>query len=159
MCHWYAGADLLDTYAVRLPVKDACALEVTRQMLSHSAWWFRVLITLRDMVMRRFGVKTSTQLRNGHAGAPVVDFFPILHETDQEVVLGVDDRHLDFRLSVKVQRNDAGPDRLLVTSVVRCHNRLGRVYIGVIKPFHHLVVRSNLARLANHRSWLSRTGR
>jgi hypothetical protein len=37
--------------------------------------------------------------------------------------------------------------RLIVTTAVRCHNRLGLAYLGLIKPFHVVVIRSNLARL------------
>jgi hypothetical protein len=31
---------------------------------------------------------------------------------------------------------------------VRCHNLIGRAYIRVILPFHHLVVQSIMGRLA-----------
>jgi hypothetical protein len=37
---------------------------------------------------------------------------------------------------------------LVSTTVVHCHNMTGRAYLAVIKPFHHLIVRSNLRRTA-----------
>jgi hypothetical protein len=47
---------------------------------------------------------------------------------------------------------DVRNDEAVLTTVVHCHNLLGRVYLGVISPFHRLVVRSNLARAAR-RGW------
>ena len=38
--------------------------------------------------------------------------------------------------------------RLTLSTVVHCHNRLGRVYLFVIAPFHRLIVRSGLRRAA-----------
>ena len=37
---------------------------------------------------------------------------------------------------------------LVATTVVHCHNRLGHAYLTAIRPFHRLVVRSNLRRAA-----------
>lgn len=145
---WYPNASLLDTYRVPVPFKDQDVRGLAKQMLERPPLWFRLLIGLRDAVMGRFGVKTTTQLRAVGSDEQRLDFFPVLHAGYDEMILGEDDRHLDFRLSLKLQRNAHGPDFLLATTAVRCHNRLGKVYIVVIKPFHHLVVRSHLARAA-----------
>jgi hypothetical protein len=59
-------------------------------------------------------------------------------------VLGVDDRHLDFRASVLLRRAD---NRLAITTAVRCHNLLGRLYLASILPFHILVAADVLRRL------------
>ena len=76
-----------------------------------------------------------------------VDFFPVHWEGKDEIVLGTDDRHLDFRLSLLRRRSPIG--RLLIaTTVVHTHNALGFTYLNAIRPFHHLVVRANLARCA-----------
>jgi N-acyl-D-aspartate/D-glutamate deacylase len=37
---------------------------------------------------------------------------------------------------------------LIATTVVHSHNALGFTYLNAIRPFHHLVVRANLARCA-----------
>ncbi len=71
-------------------------------------------------------------------------------------MLGEDDSHLDFRVSVLRQSEtemDGGSDaRLVVTTVVRCHNRLGRAYITAIRLFHRRVVIASL-RHAARRGW------
>jgi hypothetical protein len=38
--------------------------------------------------------------------------------------------------------------QVIATTVVHCHNLLGRLYILAIAPFHRLVVRSALQRAA-----------
>ena len=35
-----------------------------------------------------------------------------------------------------------------MTTLVKTHNRLGRIYLAIILPFHRLVVRSMLAQVA-----------
>ncbi|NYY80635.1 hypothetical protein DMH27_17780 [Raoultella planticola] len=41
---------------------------------------------------------------------------------------------------------------MVLASVVRCHNRTGKLYITLIAPFHRLVVRAMLKRAAA-RGW------
>ncbi len=90
--------------------------------------------------MTLFGVKASHAL----VAADHIAFFPVLSRSPDEITIGVDDRHLDFRGSVLLRR----PERLLVlTTAVRCHNLLGRAYLAVILPFHILVAQSLLRRL------------
>ena len=70
--------------------------------------------------------------------------YSISATTADEIVLGADDRHLNFRASVLLRRTD---NRLIATTVVRCHNLLGRLYLAAILPFQILVVTDALRRL------------
>jgi hypothetical protein len=65
-------------------------------------------------------------------------------------VLGEDDKHLDFRISVlcSAEAEPEGGRQLVFSTVVQCHNRLGRAYIFVIAPFHRLVVKASLLSAA-----------
>jgi Protein of unknown function (DUF2867) len=74
-------------------------------------------------------------------------------DRDRELILGEDDRHLDFRLSLLLRaRPDGSGDELVATTVVRCHNALGRMYLALIAQFHRLVVITNLSR-ASKKGW------
>jgi len=55
--------------------------------------------------------------------------------------LGLDDRHLDFRIIVDRREVNSG-FRLRATTLVERHNVFGRLYIAVITPFHRLIVQS-----------------
>ena len=79
-----------------------------------------------------------------------VGILKIYGTSPTEIVLGEDDKHLDFRLSVHCsnQPSPGGKRQLTLSTVVHCHNRLGRLYILVIAPFHRLVVQSSLRSAA-----------
>ncbi|WP_458386741.1 DUF2867 domain-containing protein [Rhizobium pisi] len=96
---------------------------------------------VRDAKVTPFGVKTSGEVRASRADNERVDFFPVQWESDDEIVLGEDDRHLDFRLSL-LRRNSPTGTQLVATTVVHSHNAFGLTYLNVIRPFHHLVIRT-----------------
>ena len=144
----YKNADLIDSFATTFCADMPRDLGVVSDaILSHPAWWVRGLLTIRDMTVARFGLKTTGELqRNAHASESI-GFFPIISRSENELVLGVDDRHLDFKASILLRSlNDESDFEVVVTTVVHCHNNLGRIYLTLIKPFHVLVVRSNLRR-------------
>ncbi|MFM0014656.1 DUF2867 domain-containing protein [Paraburkholderia sediminicola] len=150
----YDAPDLADAYAVRLPDNAIDDPELlARFMFAHQAGWIAKLLGLRDALVARFGLKTSKQLRMAIApgSRDRVDIFRIYTRSAREIILGENDSHLDFRLSVLQQTRDTheGSARYLILStVVHCHNGLGRFYIFAIAPFHRLVVRSTLRRAA-----------
>jgi hypothetical protein len=148
----YSGAALADAFAITLPEGIAPDIDqVARAVLGKPSRWFRALLACRDAMVAPFGVKTSAQLRTELkvAGAPHIDFFPIVSRVTEEVVIGADDTHLDFRTSVLVRRNaSSGRHEVIVTTVVHSHNGFGQIYLLAIAPFHRLVVRSNLQRAA-----------
>lgn len=145
---WYTRAFLVDSYAVDLTPdggKNESMRALATSALGDPPAWFRVLIALRDAIVRPFGVKTSGHMREGDVGVRV-DFFPVLDEEENEIILGEDDKHLDFRLSL-LRRFRKDRTEVIAATVVHVHNRLGRTYIGLIRPFHHLVVRRSMMRL------------
>jgi hypothetical protein len=147
---WFKGADLVDAFHVRIPDKAFGDMRVVAAMaLSNPPRWFSVLLAIRDRVMSLFGVKTSSELGETVRQEDRIEFFPVRSCLADEIILGENDRHLDFRLSFLRRRLDAGGAEIIATSVVHCHNLLGRWYIRIIRPFHRLVVLSSLNRLAN----------
>jgi hypothetical protein len=148
----FPGANLADAFAIRLPdgsSRDAAAL--ARFMFAEPAPWFHALLGVRDLLVAGFGIKTSKQLR---AAAPAegtdrIFIFRVHAVSACEAIVGEQDKHLDFRASVLVRSDD-----LIVTTVVHCHNLLGRAYLALIAPFHRLIVKANLQRAAR-RGWPS----
>jgi hypothetical protein len=150
----YRAPDLADAYAVRLPDNAIAEPELlARFVFAHQAGWVANLLGLRDALVACVGLKTSKQLRAEGAAGPRerVDIFRIYTRSAHEIVLGENDSHLDFRLSVLQQTRHTRDGRsryLVLSTVVHCHNQLGRFYIHAIAPFHRLVVRSALRRAA-----------
>jgi hypothetical protein len=102
-------------------------------------------LVLRDLLVAPFGLKTAATARRTSTNR--IGLFPVLSETPQRIVAGLNDRHLDFRLVVDVACSGAGR-RVTATTVVLTHNLLGRLYLAIILPFHRLIVRSMLRRTA-----------
>jgi hypothetical protein len=145
---WYENASLLDSYSVDLGASSRSNMrELATRVLADPPAWQEALIALRDAVVAPFGIKTSDAVRTSRESHEQVDFFPVHWEGADEIVLGADDRHLDFRLSLLRRLSPIG-SLLIATTIVHTHNALGYVYLNAIRPFHHLVVRTNLARCA-----------
>ncbi len=150
----YHTPDLADAYAVRLPDNAIDDPELlARFLFEHQAGWVGKLMSLRDAIVGRFGLKTTRQLRTetSPGSCERVEFFRIYTRSASEIILGENDNHLDFRVSVlqQTRESDGAQSRYLILStVVHCHNGLGRFYILAIAPFHRLVVRSSLRRAA-----------
>ena len=60
-----------------------------------------------------------------------------------EVLVGSDDRHLDFRASVR-----CAPGAVEMVTIVQIHNALGWVYLLPVRLVHSLMVRRMLRRAA-----------
>ena len=56
------------------------------------------------------------------------DTFATRTRTDDEVLLGTDERHLSFRASVLTET-----DRVVLSTVVQVHNRRGRAYSALVR--------------------------
>jgi hypothetical protein len=149
----YASTNLADAYSIELPPEASTNPELlARFIFAHQAPWVGSLMAVRDAVVGRFGLKTARQLTSLGAQSKTgrLGIFKIYGTSPTEVVVGEDDKHLDFRLSVlcTAQPSQGGKRHLTLSTVVHCHNRLGRLYILVIAPFHRLVVQSSLRRAA-----------
>jgi len=145
----YVGADLLDAFAIHLPAGASDDPEVlSRVAFERQAAWIHTLTWVRDTVMATVGVKSSREIGAAAAtrGLQVIGYFPVLSKRAGEMVMGGDDRHLDFRVSVLVRTDAQGRRELVVVTVVHCHNWLGRTYLAVIAPFHRTILRANLER-------------
>ena len=116
------GYQYADAYKVPAP-HGVDAIEATRLAFARGPVWIRGLMKLRNGIGRLVGLKPARS-----------SGFPVILETPGEVVLGFDDRHLDFRIVVAVAGGFA-----TVTTLVRWHNAWGRAYLAAILPFHRAI--------------------
>ncbi|QGZ66921.1 DUF2867 domain-containing protein [Paraburkholderia acidisoli] len=158
----FARAHFVDAYAIALPTGAPTDIDTLAEaVLRDPPEWFRALLAIRDSAMSNFGVKTSRELRAAaqRDGGDHIDFFRVTSRGEHEILLGEDDLHLDFQLSLLRRARGHGDTRhagdiadtraeLVATTAVMCHNLLGRAYLKAIMPFHRLVVQSNLNRAA-----------
>ena len=131
--HFRAG-DFIDGYAV----VSSCSARDAAAIAFRMPAWAAALLRLRNLFVRPFGLRTD-RLRNS-AG---IGMFPVVYEDAGEVILGFDDRHLDFRIGI---HSDGAVVHM--GTWVRPHNLAGRIYLACVMPFHVLIVRNAMARIA-----------
>jgi hypothetical protein len=140
-----AGAQFIDAHRVEVGAAALDAREACSRMVLHGPHWIDALVRLRNILVTPFGLKTSGE------GAPapggMIGLFPVVSETPGRLVAGFDDYHLDFRVVIDVA-GEASARQVTSTTLVRTHNRLGRTYLTLIMPFHKLVVRGMMERIA-----------
>lgn len=128
-------------------------IDVAKAFLKPGPKWVDTLFTLRNRIVSLFGLKTpdnrmdakqpdSFKFEQGER----VGLFKVFNKTTNEIILGEDDNHLNFRVSLLLEEseNDKSTKTITVTTLVVYNNWFGRLYFFPVKPFHKLIVRSGL---------------
>lgn len=136
------NADWADTFEIKSGKTFDTMRSLAKQTVGTIPRWARVLMGLRNLIVRPFGLKTELADADRQAG-DTIGLFPILEETADRIVLGVDDRHLDFRIVIE-REACVKSVRIRATTLVQRHNVFGKIYIAVVTPFHKLIVSSAL---------------
>jgi hypothetical protein len=117
-----------------------------REVFGTFPWWVRGLMRVRDGIVRWLGLRTASEFpMSDTAEVPRVGgrlgVFSILRLEDDEIILGEEDKHLEFKVSLMRQREgEAGPG-VVMTTLVEFNNWLGRAYFVPVRFFHVLIVR------------------
>ncbi|AKI03080.1 Protein of unknown function (DUF2867) [Hoeflea sp. IMCC20628] len=139
------GADWADCFEALSKDDNLHAEAAARQAFGRLPSWVAPLMVLRNLVVRPFGLKGDPDAA-AHASQRI-GMFPIISNSACEIILGFDDRHLDFRIVVSTRSQPAGRTAVRLMTLVKRHNRFGRIYLAVIMPFHKLIVATALSRL------------
>jgi hypothetical protein len=138
--------DYADAYAMQLPGGKPNDLDtVVRAALGPAPRWVALLMRLRDWIVGMIGLKTASRSGQNARSQDTLQLgdrlgiFKVFDRRIDELLLGEDDRHLDFRISVLV-RNDGSADWAIVSTVVQFKSWLGRAYFLLVRPFHKLIV-------------------
>ncbi len=126
--------DFLDCYSVQSTLSPRRAAEI----ITDFPTWAKYLLFLRRLITAPFGLSNDGPEVEDKLGA-----FPVEFESANELIAGFDDKHLNFRVSVMSQN-----DRVFLATWVHPHNVGGRIYLKCILPFHILIARDALTRVA-----------
>src|SRR5690554_2328935 len=136
---------------------DNDVISIGRLFLTSGPKWADSLMLIRDKVVGVFGLKTSEQL-TAEARNPdnfkfqvgeQLDIFKVYAKTENELVLGDDDKHLSFRVSLLLdcKNNDIGKKKIMITTMVKYKNIFGRIYFLPVKPIHQFIVKGTLKKM------------
>ncbi len=145
---WFADADFHDAWEAPLRDPARSPTEIFIRVTGATPAWVGLAMALRNRVVRLFGLKDVGAMR-GAGGRPAaachpgdrLGIFTIISSDADELVLGIDDSHLDVRVSVS-KPGGARAASYVVATAVRVHNRLGRAYMVPVGRVHPLVVRA-----------------
>jgi len=135
--------DYSDAYAVRLP-GDRAIGDIVQKIFALPPWVNALMEIRRILIVKAFGLKT------GQGGEDFLepDGTPknVVARSDDEILISEDDKHLRFWIDIAKESKDDATE-ITLTTFVKFHNRWGRLYFAVIRPFHGKIVRHMLARL------------
>lgn len=133
-----------DAYRIIVDEEALDASTAANRMFARMPWWIRALMAMRSRLVAPLGLKTGRE--KAISTSRRIGFFPIVTETPERVVLGLDDKHLDFRIAVDVTKLEGARRQITATTLVRSHNLLGRLYLAAVLPFHRIFVPAMLAQ-------------
>lgn len=154
--------DFADAFKCQLPENQPQNIDsVTRAIFLTMPQWITGLLELRNNIVRPLGLKTSIDALpfNGEGelipGTAVGVFEVLDRGLDEEILLGEDDKHLDYRVSVRLEC-EKEKCWVVVSTVVKFNNWLGRAYFVPVRPVHKIIVpammRSGLESSISHTS-------
>jgi hypothetical protein len=142
------GAQFGDAYQVTIEGSSLDPVEAAKRAVYGAPSWIYFLLRLRTVLVKPFGLKPGEDPSRDKAGADNIGLFPILDRKPERLTLGMNDKHLDFRLLVDVKDIGGGMQTVTASTVVKTHNQLGRLYLGLVKPFHRIIVPAMLAKVS-----------
>jgi hypothetical protein len=152
--------DFADAFQCQLPEDQPHNIDsVTRAIFLKMPQWVTQLLELRNAIVRPLGLKTSidaVSARNQGKLQPgtAVGVFEVLdRRQNEEILLGEDDQHLDYRVSVQLERK-AEKCWVIISTVVKFNNWMGQAYFVPVRPVHKLIVpammKNGLERLVDN---------
>jgi hypothetical protein len=151
--HELEGADFFDSYQMPLPHEGRSALEIYLNVISRTPTWVNFLMSVRNWAASLIGLKNLGHLGGIEVHEPSEGFrvgdrlgiFSIETLSDDEVILGDSDKHVDVKVAV-CKLVEEGREAVAVTTVVHIHNLVGHIYMALVAPVHRLIVPAVLAR-------------
>ena len=144
-----AGADFYDSFAAPLRDPTLSPVEIYLRASRATPAWVKGLMDVRNGVVRHLGLKTpgrlsdvGGKLASDYAVGDRIGIFSILALSDAELLMGIDDSHLDVRISVI----KPGDGSYVLSSVVIIHNWIGRLYMVPVGQIHPWVVRALMGK-------------
>lgn len=149
------GSYFYDAWQVQVSQSHLSALEHFLKAAKETPRWVNVCMSIRNRVVGLFGLKNLgnlddvTTIRNAdtYKAGDRVGIFTLYENTFDEVLLGDKDKHLDVTLSV---HRSVIKERVFITitTVVKVHNALGKIYMIPVAPMHRIIVPSVLKTIA-----------
>ena len=141
--------DYLDSYTEQSKLAGQSVLEIYAAVLGQPPTVFKHLLVARSVLVRPFGIagvsyqelSRRIDTKRTYALGDKIGRWVLFDRTENELIVGANDKHLDFRVSILRD----GRDKVVLSTAVMTHNGFGRAYLAVILPFHRFGVATLLS--------------
>lgn len=156
-----ADAHFQDAWSVHAADPALDALGQFARAARDAPGWVDAAMRMRNRIVSPFGLKDLGVLSavdpavcaEAHRPGVRIGVFTLRSRRADEVLLEDRDAHLDVVVSVHRRASPgSGTAVVTVTTVVRTHNLLGRLYMMPVRPMHRIIVRAMLRRIGVRRA-------
>lgn len=151
-CSMVEAAYFYDSYRAPLARRDLGIVDVFFALFGHAPLYVKLLLISRNVIAKLAGLEVPTvaeilnaEVRSTYVVGDRIGPWPIFSISQNEIVAGRDNKHLDFRLSV-LKCTDDDTANVTVSTVCTVHNLAGKVYLFFIAPFHRFGVKNLISR-------------
>jgi len=140
-----------DSYRAPLSRVELGIVDIFFGIFAHHSLWMKLLLIVRNKLVSLAGLDAPTaseilhvEIKDRYLVGEKIGVWPIFSLSENEVIAGRNNKHMDFRLSVLKVPDDDGAS-VVVSTVCTVHNLAGRLYLFFVVPFHRFGVRKLLA--------------
>lgn len=131
--------DFRDTFATQNKKESLECL--AHKIFNQPSVFIKSLFLVRNTLVKLIGLSSSKpkDYNEDYKVGGYIGFFRIYEIKEDEIILGLNDKHLNFRVSIFNDRETKF--NIKVTTIVQFNNKAGLFYMNAIKPFHRIVVK------------------
>jgi hypothetical protein len=140
-----------DSYRAPLSRSELGIVDVFFGIFAHHPLWMKLLLIVRNKIASLAGLDAPTasdilhvEIRDRYAVGDKIGVWPIFSLSENEIVAGRNNKHMDFRLSV-LKVPDGDTTSVVISTICTVHNLSGKVYLFFVAPFHRYGVRKLMA--------------
>jgi len=148
-----------DSYRAALTRKELGIVDIFFGIFGYHPLWMKLLLIVRNKIASFAGLNAPTaseilhvEIRDRYAAGEKIGVWRIFSLSENEVVAGGNNKHMDFRLSV-LKMPDGDGASVVVSTICTVHNLAGALYLFFVVPFHRHGVRKLMANALAAR-WL-----
>jgi hypothetical protein len=151
LLHALKAVHFCDAFQAPVSKPELGPKDAYRAVFGCAPAWVKALLKIRGMVASMLGLRhggvADFQLTPDarYEIGQRVGMFSIRSIEPNELIVGDNDKHLDFRISI-YRSTLNGVEMVTVSTAVEIHNTIGRVYMLVVKPFHRCIARAMVQR-------------
>ena len=141
-----------DSHRAPLSRRELGIINIFFGIFAHHPLWMKLLLIARNRVASLAGLDGPTaseilhvEIKDHYVVGEKIGVWPIFALSENEVVVGRDNKHMDFRLSV-LKVPDSDGTSVVVSTICSVHNLFGKLYLFFVVPFHRYGVRKLMAR-------------